>query len=363
MTLTASRSVDLLVGAQTRWGSIPASTEHEVYQFGWLRDGSWCAYALDVAGRDEQAAAWHRWVARTLLDLEARFDQACEAVRHGVVTGAVMMPARFTLDGHEEVASADDEEEWPNFQTDCYGFWLWALADHVNRGGLLDDTLAAAADLVIRYLLVAGQTPCFDCWEEHPANVHTSSLAAVAAGLRDAGRMLGHDLAVAAADEITARITGPEHTLGGAFIRFPGDTRVDGSLLWLAVPFGVVEITDPIFVNTVTRIEQELVVPGSGVRRYLGDTFYGGSEWILLAASLGWVQTQRGDTATGAAMLDWIEAAATVEGLLPEQVQAHVQSPYMLQFWRAKWGQTATPLLWSHAMHVVLNDVCRSGSD
>lgn len=241
-----------------------------MYQFGWLRDGSWCAYALDVAGRDEQAAAWHRWVARTLLDLEARFDQACEAVRHGVVTGAVMMPARFTLDGHEEVASADDEEEWPNFQTDCYGFWLWALADHVNRGGLLDDTLAAAADLVIRYLLVAGQTPCFDCWEEHPANVHTSSLAAVAAGLRDAGRMLGHDLAVAAADEITARITGPEHTLGGAFIRFPGDTRVDGSLLWLAVPFGVVEITDPIFVNTVTRIEQELVVPGSGVRRYLG---------------------------------------------------------------------------------------------
>ena len=93
MTLTASRSVDLLVGAQTRRGSIPASTEHEVYQFGWLRDGSWCAYALDVAGRDEQAAAWHRWVARTLLDLEARFDQACEAVRHGVVTGAVSTPS------------------------------------------------------------------------------------------------------------------------------------------------------------------------------------------------------------------------------------------------------------------------------
>ncbi|HEY5181334.1 MAG TPA: glycoside hydrolase family 15 protein [Dermatophilaceae bacterium] len=362
MTLTASRSVDLLVGAQTRWGSIPASTEHEVYQFGWLRDGSWCAYALDVAGHHEQAGAWHRWVARTLLDHDARFDQACEAVRHGAVTGAVMMPARFTLDGHEEEPSADDEEEWPNFQTDCYGFWLWALADHVNRGGLLDDTLTAAADLVIRYLLVAGQTPCFDCWEENPGNVHTSSLAAVAAGLRDAGRMLGHDPAIAAADQITARVTGPEHTLGGAFIRFPGDTRVDGSLLWLAVPFGLVEVTDPTFVNTVTRIQQELVVPGGGVRRYLGDTFYGGSEWILLAASLGWVQTQRGDTATGAAMLDWIEAAATVDGMLPEQVQDHVQSPYMLQFWRAKWGQTATPLLWSHAMHVVLNDVCRRGS-
>jgi hypothetical protein len=47
--------------------------------------------------------------------------------------------------------------------------------------------------------------------------------------------------------------------------------------------------------------------------------------------------------------------------LLPEQVQEHVQSPFMLDFWRAKWGQTATPLLWSHAMHVVLDDVCASG--
>jgi GH15 family glucan-1,4-alpha-glucosidase len=362
MTLTASRSVELLVAAQTRWGSIPASTEHEVYQFGWLRDGSWCAYALDVAGHHEPAQAWHQWVARTLLDHEARFGEACEAVRSDRVTGAVMMPARFTLDGHEEVPDADAEEEWPNFQTDCYGFWLWALADHVGRGGSLDETLTAAADLVVRYLLVAGQTPCFDCWEEHPGNVHTSSLAAVAAGLRDAGRMLGNPDAMAAAEEVTARITGPEHTLGGAFIRFPGDTRVDGSLLWLATPFNLVEPTDPTFVNTVTRIEQELVVPGGGVRRYLGDTFYGGSEWILLAATLGWVRARGGDTVGGTAMLDWIESAATADGLLPEQLQDHVQSPYMLQFWRAKWGPTATPLLWSHAMHVVLDDVIRSAA-
>ena len=28
----------------------------------------------------------------------------------------------------------------------------------------------------------------------------------------------------------------------------------------------------------------------------------------------------------------------------------------MLTYWRNKWGPTATPLLWSHAMHVVLSD-------
>ena len=49
--LTLQRSIDLLAGAQTPQGAIPASTVHELYQYGWLRDGSWCAYALDRAGR------------------------------------------------------------------------------------------------------------------------------------------------------------------------------------------------------------------------------------------------------------------------------------------------------------------------
>ncbi|HET9872272.1 MAG TPA: glycoside hydrolase family 15 protein [Propionibacteriaceae bacterium] len=354
MTSSLTSSVDLLASAQSSSGAIPASTVHDIYQYGWLRDGSWCAYALDRAGRTSAVSGWHHWVARTLLAHEHRFDQALAAVRAGTVNGQVMMPARFTLEGREE--DPNSEEEWPNFQTDCYGFWLWALADHIRRGGGLDELLTDAARLVIRYLIEAGDTPCFDCWEEHPGNLHTSSLAAVAAGLRDAGVMVGSESAINAARRLTERITGPEHTLADAFVRFPGDTRVDGSLLWLAVPFGLVDVNDPVFRNTVTRIEQELVVPDGGVRRYLGDTFYGGSEWILLAASLGWVGLKSGDEALAERMFSWIESAATEDGYLPEQVQDHVQSPHMLAYWRRKWGPTATPLLWSHAMHVVLGD-------
>jgi GH15 family glucan-1,4-alpha-glucosidase len=99
-----------------------------------------------------------------------------------------------------------------------------------------------------------------------------------------------------------------------------------------------------------------LLVPVGGVRRYLGDTFYGGSEWILLASTFGWVSLALGDRDTAHRMLAWIESAATDEGYLPEQVQDRVQSPYMLAHWRRKWGSTATPLLWSHAMHIVLTD-------
>jgi GH15 family glucan-1,4-alpha-glucosidase len=353
VSLTSAGSIELLAAAQTAAGSIPASTVHDVYQYGWLRDGSWCAHALQRAGRTDAVSAWHHWVARTLLAHEDRFDQALAAVGAGAVNGQVMMPARFTLDGREE-DPGDSEEEWPNFQTDCYGFWLRALADHITQGGRLDDTLTAGAELVIRYLLEAGETPCYDCWEGHPGNVHTSSLAAVAAGLRDAGVLLDNPRAQEYARQLVDRITGPEYTLAEAFVRFPGDTRVDGSLLWLAVPFGLVDIDDPTYRNTVTRIRQELVVPGGGVRRYLGDTFYGGSEWILLAATYGWVALASGEREVAHQMLAWIEGAATDEGHLPEQVQDHVQSPYMLAYWRRKWGSTATPLLWSHAMHVIL---------
>ena len=127
MTLSAADSVSLLLAAQTDGGAFPASTAHEIYHYGWLRDGSWCAYALGRAGHTDAAEAWHQWVARTLLIYEHRIREAIAAVHEGTVTGRMMMPARFTLDGHEEDVD-DAEEQWPNFQTDCYGFFPLGLS-------------------------------------------------------------------------------------------------------------------------------------------------------------------------------------------------------------------------------------------
>lgn len=348
-------SLDVLVDAQAPNGAIPASTVHEVYRYGWWRDGSWCAYAMDRGGRADAAARWHHWVAVTLLSHAHRVDEALDAVNAGKVDGRVMMPARFTLAGEEE--PVDPTAEWPNFQTDCYGLWLWAVTDHARRnGGTVEPTVERAMRLVVRYLMGAGETPCYDCWEEHPGFLHTSSLAAVSAGLREAGDMLGDDAAGSFAETIRQRLLGEEFTLAGGFVRSAGgDTRVDGSLLWLGVPFNLVPLDSDVFRVTVKRIREELRVPGGGVRRYMGDSFYGGSQWILLAASLGRVALAEGNGNEALELLTWIEASATSDGFLPEQVARDVYSPHMLAYWRQRWGATATPLLWSHAMHLVLS--------
>jgi GH15 family glucan-1,4-alpha-glucosidase len=62
-------------------------------------------------------------------------------------------------------------------------------------------------------------------------------------------------------------------------------TLTSADSVGLLASFGLLDVNDTIYRNTVTRIRDELVVSGGGVRRYLGDTFYGGSEWILLSKS------------------------------------------------------------------------------
>ncbi|MEO7070485.1 MAG: hypothetical protein ABI131_08335, partial [Nostocoides sp.] len=129
---------------------------------------------------------------------------------------------------------------------------------------------------------------------------------------------------------------------------------VDASLLWIAVPFGVVDVDDPAFVRTAERIEAELVTPSGGVVRYLGDTYYGGGEWLLLTAWSGWVHLTAGRVDVALERLQWVERQATETLDLPEQVTDHSQDPTRVAEWVERWGPVATPLLWSHAMYLTL---------
>jgi GH15 family glucan-1,4-alpha-glucosidase len=129
---------------------------------------------------------------------------------------------------------------------------------------------------------------------------------------------------------------------------------VDSSLLGLAVPYQVFDLDDPILQNTIQMIEKELHRPSGGVYRYKEDVYYGGGEWLLLSAWLGWFYAESGDTSKAQTLLAWIEANADSAGNMPEQVSAHPLAPRELQPWVDKWGPVASPLLWSHAMYLIL---------
>ena len=344
------RSIELLRSGQHASGAYVAAPTYPTYRFAWLRDGSFCAYAMDLVGQHDSAAAFHRWVGTTLGRHRAHVLDATAAARDGADLNR-MLPTRFTLDGELEDASG---EQWPNFQLDGYGTWLWSLGQHLQNGQPLDPQVAQSAQLVTDYLEAAAHLPCYDCWEEFGDGHHTSTLGAVAAGLRTAGNLLARPEATRRADEIEAQLH-QRHVRDGVLVKQLGDERVDASTLWLALPFEVFDLDDPVIVATAERIRADLVRAEHGVTRYHGDTFYGGGAWVLLTAWLAWFELASGDIERAEMRYRWIVETASPTGELPEQLLAEPQAPDQVEPWTRLWGPVATPLLWSHAMFLVLD--------
>jgi GH15 family glucan-1,4-alpha-glucosidase len=78
--------------------------------------------------------------------------------------------------------------------------------------------------------------------------------------------------------------------------------------------------------------------------------------WILLTAWWGWYCAVSGDERGAREAARWIAAAANEHGDLPEQLTDRPQFEDRVEPWVRKWGPVATPLLWSHAMYLILDD-------
>jgi GH15 family glucan-1,4-alpha-glucosidase len=346
-------SLRIIDAGQASSGAFVASPTFSQYPYAWLRDGAFIAEGLDLADRLDRSGRFHAWVARIIGRSRAGMGRAIDKARRGRLPAAdEYLHCRYHLDGR--VADTD----WPTFQLDGPGIWLWSLVHHRRHGGLVTDEVQEAARLAARYLAALWPLPCADAWEESPEHVHTSTLAAIRAGL-DAAVSLDHRLA----DEpeiATARAAIGDRfsTDGGAYTKWSGSTAVDASLLWMAAPYEMVAPTEPRFAATLSRIESELITIDGGVHRYRADTFYGGGAWPLLTAAYGRVLLRRGapgDLERAWAALRWVERRADEQGRLPEQVADHAFAPRHIQEWRERWGESARPLLWSHATYLALS--------
>jgi GH15 family glucan-1,4-alpha-glucosidase len=351
----AHRSHAVITEHQHEGGAYPASPTFSAYRgYAWLRDGSFTAEGISRYGDVDSADRYHDWVSRAL---GARRDQVnglvADAARGVEVPLDRMLPTRFTFDG------LDGSDPWWDFQTDGYGTWLWSLVAHSQRHDADLARWLPGIEVAVDFLGAFWDLPCYDWWEEHVQHRHVSTLGAVAGGLRDiadsgvldAGRTTQAKTAALGA----AALALSQGVADGHLVKWLGTTAVDGSLPSCVVPFGLAEPGSDLAAGTLAQVVADLDVDG-GVHRFRADVFYGGGQWLLLSALLGWNLAAAGDKTGALRHLHWIAAHATATGELPEQVPDHLLHPNTRAEWIERWGQVATPLLWSHGMYLILAD-------
>ncbi len=335
------------------------------YQFSWFRDGAFIAYALTmdgaknpiqhpsgIAAQWDSATRFHHWCAR---QINAR-SEALERTIARAQRGEPLVIAD-TLNARYQDIGAAGPEDWPEFQLDGPGLWIWSVAKYVEvcRARPLPILWENAIDLVVRYLSAVWRTPCYDCWEERGSDVHTSTLAAIYAGLSAAQRLIPSLNTEATRAEIKSFILEHGLTPGGELAKSVGLDMVDANLLLAALPEdGLLQPDDPLMLRTVARIERDLLAEGHGVHRHRQDTYYGGGAWVLLGLWLAWHKTQIGDSARAHELVAWAKAHADANGYLPEQVNNAMLDPTFYDGWVKQRGEIANPLLWTHAEYLIV---------
>jgi GH15 family glucan-1,4-alpha-glucosidase len=340
-------SLRVIRAGQAPSGAYLAAPSFSNYKFSWFRDGAFIAYSMQLSGDEESARRFHQWAIAVILKEANQAEAAITRSKAQRPLDGIFLRARYTTNG------TVNDEPWPNFQLDGLGSWLWSLCEyeaayHASLPGMAD-----AVDVAARYLGQLWQTPCFDCWEERGDQVHISTLAAIHGGLAAAAALLESSQLAAQAAAVRDFVL-QRGTFDGRLRKHLRSESVDASLLWAATPFRLIGPAHPVMRRTVDQLVASLTGPSGGIRRYLGDTYYGGGEWLLLTAHLGWYWTEVGELERARHALAWVERAADSHGHLPEQVLDGAQFPDRIPEWTARWGPVANPLLWSHANYQIL---------
>ena len=183
------------------------------------------------------------------VDSAEGFFDWCSGVllaREHLVRADVAPHARYTVDGGEA------DVEWPTFQLDGLGLWIWAAREHAARQGIDPDRWRAAAELPPTTSPATGVGPAPTGGRNARASTWPRS------------RACGRDWSPGA---------GPRQTTSSPSSPRTDDARLDASLLVLDAPLGVRHVDVSCF--------DPLLSPGGGVHRHLEDTYYGGGEWLF----------------------------------------------------------------------------------
>lgn len=342
-------SLELLKEHQHSSGSFPASPNFKEFNYCFLRDASYCAYALLLYGESERCKTFLEWCHNAIISCSDKIEAVkSKALGSDHIGINEFLPVRFELDG------SLDKSDWPNFQIDCYGAWLWCLEEYVNTTGdrsFLSE-VQPSVELTVSYLETVWTFACFDCWEEHNYRRHTSSLACVTGGLSSAARLYDNREAKKLSETVRHQIL-KTITPEGIFPKFLTGYGIDSSNIWLSVPFNVVPRNTPAMTKTIEAMESSLKQEG-GLYRYPEDSYYGGGRWPLLNSFLAWHKIEVGKVEEAEELLLWVEGQANENGHFPENNYDIPLHPEKTKKWIEKWGvRVSPPLLWTQAMYLI----------
>lgn len=349
----SKRSIEVILQNQAPSGAYVASPTFRVYNYSWFRDGAFIAEAAFQNGNSHSALKFHHWAAEVVCDRHNQIDELLRRHRAlETINPDDHLHCRYHLDG------STASEDWTNFQLDGFGTWLWTLSRHFPKSA--PENVVRATELLIPYLAAFWASPSFDWWEEAMGHVHISSIGCIAVGLREISSAAWLNAALAnearAVADLITEVIAERGIIDGRLRKWVGGAGVDASLLALIEPLQLFPPESEIAKRTVAAVRDTLATPG--VHRHADDTYFGGGEWLLLTAFLGLCEIGQGDFAHAQIRLKWIEEQQTENGDLPEQVANNLLHPEFEQQWIDRWGPSASPLLWSHAMYLLLKKAC-----
>ena len=83
---------------------------------------------------------------------------------------------------------------------------------------------------------------------------------------------------------------------------------------------------------------------------------------MLLATWLAWVYLELDRIDEAQAIMTWVTSQADSNGHMPEQVVGHLLDASYYDGWVERWGESASPLLWSHAMYLIVDSLMKEKS-
>jgi GH15 family glucan-1,4-alpha-glucosidase len=350
------RSIEIIKNNQSDFGLYEASPNFKNYKYCWSRDGTFIAYSMDITKNIDSSSKFYTGINKIVKNNKDKINRSIEEYKNnGVIDKKNMLPVRFTMTGE------DTNTDWEEFQLDGWGTWLWGLCRHLEFSGELELTESKfkdSIDLLILYLKTFWQQPNFDCWEEQGNRIHPSSIACIYGGLNSIGNLRQDSEILKICGQIKDFVVN-SCVNGSYFVKYVGSQEVDASLLWLSTPFEMFSTSDNLMKGTINKIEEDLFK--GGLKRYRNDEYYGGGSWPLLTACLGWHYFKMGKLSAAAEMLENISKCSDEDFNLPEQVPEWLNYTSKYKYWKKKWGDIAKPLLWSHAMYLILYSILDKG--